>query len=57
MTPALARILGFVTLVHGLGLRLDSTWQGTALVVILIGAGLLAWAFAGQAFVSERRER
>jgi hypothetical protein len=57
MTPALARILGFVTLVHGLGLRLDSTWQGTALVVILIGTGLLAWAFAGPAFVSERRER
>ena len=57
MTPALARITGFVALVHGLGLRLDSTWQGTALVVILIGAALLAWAFAGEAFVSERRER
>ena len=57
MTPALARIVGFVTLVHGLGLRLDSTWQASALVVILIGAGLLAWAFTGQAFVSDRRER
>ena len=57
MTPALARIVGFVTLVHGLGLRLDSTWQGTALVVMLIGGALLAWAFAGQAFVSQRGGR
>jgi hypothetical protein len=57
MTPALARIVGFVTLVHGLGLRLDSTWQVTALVVILTGVALLAWAFAGEAFVSEPRER
>ena len=57
MTPDLARITGFVVLVHGLGLRLDSTWQGTAAVIMLIGAALLAWAFAGPAFVSERRER
>lgn len=57
MTPALARIVGFVTLVHGLGLRLDSTWQGTALVLILVGAGLLVRAFAGEAFVSGPRER
>ena len=57
MTPALARIVGFVVLVHGLGLRLDSSWQGTALALILGGAALLVWAFAGQAFVSERSER
>ena len=57
MTPALARIVGFVVLVHGLGLRLDSSWQGTALALILGGVALLAWAFAGQAFVSERGER
>jgi hypothetical protein len=57
MTPALARIVGFATLVHGLGLRLDSTWQKTALVVILVGAALSAWALVDEAFVSERRER
>ena len=57
MTPALARIVGFVTLVHGLGLRLDSTWQKTALGMILAGAALSAWALVGEAFVSERRER
>ncbi|HWP65593.1 MAG TPA: hypothetical protein VNO26_06760 [Candidatus Limnocylindria bacterium] len=57
MTPALARIVGFVVLVHGLGLRLDSTWQGTAWLVILSGGALLAWWLARQASVSDNRER
>jgi hypothetical protein len=50
-------VIGFVVLVHGLGLRLDSTWQGTALVLILGGAALLGWAAVGEASVSGRSER
>lgn len=57
MTPALGRLIGFVVLVHGLGLRLDSTWQGTALALILGGAALLGWAVVSEASVSGRSER
>lgn len=53
MTPALGRLVGFVGLVHGLGLRLDSSWQGTAWVLILAGGALLAWALVTEASVSQ----
>ena len=51
MTPAVGRLLGFVLLVHGLGLRLDSSWQETALTLILGGGALLAWALVAEASV------
>jgi hypothetical protein len=57
VTPALGRVVGFVVLIHGLGLRLDSTWQGTASVLIVGGAALLGWALVGEASVSGRGER
>jgi hypothetical protein len=46
-------LVGFVGLVHGLGLRLDSSWQGTAWVLILAGGALLAWALVTEASVSQ----
>ena len=57
MTPALARIVGFTVLVHALGLRLDSTWQWTALLGILGGGALAVWALVAEAFVSGSGER
>jgi hypothetical protein len=57
MTPALARVVGFTVLVHGLGLRLDSTWQWTALLAIAAGGALCLWALAAPASVSGPGER
>lgn len=52
MTPAVIRVLGFLALVHGLGLRLDSSWQGTALVLVLGGGAAVVWALVREASVS-----
>jgi hypothetical protein len=43
MTGAAAalRPVGFLVLMIGLGLRLDTTWQATAWLLILAGAGAL----------------
>jgi hypothetical protein len=57
VTPAVGRLLGFVLLVHGLGLRLDSTWQETALTLIVGGGALLAWALVAEASVWGGGER
>lgn len=52
MTPAVIRVLGFLALVHGIGLRLDSAWQGTAVLLILGGGAAVVWALASEASVS-----
>lgn len=57
MTPALGRLGGFLALVYGIGLRLDSTWQGTAMVLMIGGGALVGWALAREASVSESGER
>jgi hypothetical protein len=52
VTAGQARVAGFLALVHGIGLRLDSTWQGTALVLIVGGLVLTLAALAREASVS-----
>jgi hypothetical protein len=52
VTAPVIRILGFLALVHGIGLRLDSTWQGLALLLILGGGGAVIWALTSEASVS-----
>ena len=52
MSPGVARIAGLVVLAHGLGLRLDSSWQRTALALIVAGAAALAWSLPREASVS-----
>jgi hypothetical protein len=42
MTAGQLRPLGFLCLMVGFGLRLDSTWQLLALVVLALGGGLAA---------------
>jgi hypothetical protein len=56
VTPAVVRVLGFLALVHGIGLRLDSAWHGTALLLILGGGAAVAWALGREASVSEPPE-
>jgi hypothetical protein len=45
----LARPLGFLLLMLGFGLRLDTSWQGLAWVLILAGAAVAARGLAGGA--------
>jgi len=52
VTAGQARVAGFLALVHGIGLRLDSTWQGTALLLIVGGLVLVVGALAREASVS-----
>lgn len=52
MTAGQVRVAGFLALVHGIGLRLDSTWQGTALVLIVGGLVLTLAALVREASVS-----
>jgi hypothetical protein len=52
MSPGVVRIAGLVVLAHGLGLRLDSSWQRTALALIVAGAAALAWSLSREASVS-----
>lgn len=47
----MARIAGLVGLAYGLGLRLDSSWQRTALALIVVGAVALAWSLVREASV------
>ncbi len=57
MSGALLRPLGFLLLVLGLGLRLDSTWQVSAAIVVAVGAGMAGLGLlAGGAFVLDDRE-
>jgi hypothetical protein len=57
VTPGQRRVFGFVVLAHGIGLRLDSTWQLTALAMIVGGGVLVVWALLTEASVSEPGER
>ena len=52
MTPAVQRLIGFTVLACGLGLRLDTTWQGLALVSILGGGAVVVRALYREASVS-----
>lgn len=54
---AILRPLGFLLLVLGLGLRLDSAWQVSAALVIAVGAAMAGLGLlAGRAFVPPDRE-
>jgi hypothetical protein len=57
MPPAVRRLAGFVALSCGIGLRLDTTWQVTALLLIVGGAGAVVQALVAEASVSPPRER
>ena len=64
MTAGVWRPLGFLILMLGFGLRLDSEWQGVAGVLLAAGAaagGAGLWALrrdtAGETFVPPVRER
>lgn len=52
MSAGQVRLLGFVTLAHGIGLRLDSTWQRTALLLIVCGGVMALGALLREASVS-----
>ena len=43
------RPLGFLVLMLGFGLRLDSSWQGAAWVLLVVGGTLTAAGFAALA--------
>jgi hypothetical protein len=58
--PGVLRPLGFLLVMLGFGLRLDSTWQGTAWLLLLGGAvvaGLGLRGGRGAAFVPEDPKR
>jgi len=64
MTAGVWRPLGFLVLMLGFGLRLDSEWQGVAGALLGLGAvagGAGLWALrseaAGGAFVPPARKR
>ena len=56
MTTGVARAVGFVVTMIGLGLKLDSTWQTTATLVLLVGCGVGGWGLVAGAFVHEESE-
>jgi hypothetical protein len=45
MSRGLLRVVGFLLLMIGFGLRLDTAWQGLAWVVLVAGALAAAGAF------------
>lgn len=49
MSAAVIRLLGFLALAMGLGLRLDSEWQGAAILLILGGGTAVVWALVTEA--------
>jgi hypothetical protein len=52
VTAAVQRLIGFVVLVSGIGLRLDTSWQRTAFVLILAGGAVVVRALWREASVS-----
>ena len=52
----MARAVGFVVTMIGLGLKLDSTWQTMATLVLIAGCGVGGWGLVGGAFVHEEVE-
>ncbi len=59
-SPGVLRPLGFLLLMLGFGLRLDSAWQTLAAVLLVAGAGLGGlglWRGRAAAFVPQGRER
>jgi hypothetical protein len=51
------RSLGLVLVMVGVGLRLDSTWQWSASVLLVLGGALAIWDLAGGAFArTDERE-
>ncbi|MCW5891853.1 MAG: hypothetical protein KIT14_15120 [bacterium] len=60
IAPGVLRPVGFLLLMLGFGLRLDSSWQGTAWLLLAAGAataGLGLWRGRAAAFVPEERGR
>lgn len=58
--PGVLRPFGFLLLMLGFGLRLDSSWQTLATLLLLAGAGLGGlglWQGRRAAFVPQDRER
>ena len=45
MNRGLLRVVGFLLLMIGFGLRLDTAWQGLAGLVLVVGALVAAGAF------------
>jgi len=57
MSPPVARAIGFVVTMVGIGIRLDSTWTTLGTVVLAIGSALGLWGLVGAAFVPGDPER
>lgn len=51
MSPSTARAIGFLVVMIGVGIRLDSTWTGLGTFVLVAGSVLGLWGLLGGAFV------
>lgn len=51
MTPGVARAVGFVVTMLGLGIRLDSTWTWLGTFVLAAGCLVGGWGLVAGAFV------
>lgn len=51
MTPPVARAVGFVVTMVGLGIRLDSTWTMLGTVLVAVGCAGGGWGLVAGAFV------
>lgn len=53
MSPGVARAIGFVVTMVGIGVRLDSTWTTLGTVVLALGCVIGGWGLIGGAFVRD----
>jgi hypothetical protein len=51
VSPGTARAVGFVVVMIGVGIRLDSTWTAVGTFVLAAGSVLGVWGLLGGAFV------
>lgn len=57
MSLPVARAVGFVVTMVGIGIRLDSTWTLAGTIVLGIGCAVGGWGLVAGAFVREEAGR
>jgi hypothetical protein len=57
MTPGVARAVGFLVTMVGVGIRLDSSWTTVGTLVLGAGCVVGGWGLLTGAFVREEVER